>query len=49
LVAITGYGQDEDRQKSLDAGFEAHLVKPIDFEALTKLLEFESPPRPSSR
>ena len=30
LVAVTGYGQDEDRRKALDAGFDMHLVKPID-------------------
>ncbi|WP_158265616.1 chemotaxis protein CheB [Blastopirellula marina] len=30
LVAVTGYGQDEDRRKALEAGFDMHLVKPID-------------------
>ena len=38
LVALTGWGQDEDRQKSRDAGFDAHLVKPVDHAALMKLL-----------
>jgi CheY-like chemotaxis protein len=38
LVALTGWGQDEDRQKSKDAGFDLHLVKPVDFATLTKLL-----------
>ena len=38
LVALTGWGQDEDRQKSKDAGFDAHLVKPVDDEVLLKLL-----------
>ncbi len=38
LVAVTGWGQDEDRRKSKDAGFDAHLVKPVDFGALMKLL-----------
>jgi PAS domain S-box-containing protein len=38
LVALTGWGQEEDRQKSRDAGFDAHLVKPVDDEALLKLL-----------
>jgi CheY-like chemotaxis protein len=38
LVALTGWGQDEDRQRSNEAGFNAHLVKPVDFAALTKLL-----------
>ena len=34
LVAMTGYGQPEDRQRSLDAGFDEHLVKPADLERL---------------
>ena len=38
LVALTGWGQDEDRQESRDAGFDAHLVKPVDDEVLLKLL-----------
>jgi len=38
LVALTGWGQDEDRRKSRDAGFDAHLVKPVDPAALMKLL-----------
>ncbi len=38
LVAVTGYGTSEDRQQSLLAGFNAHLVKPVDLEALKQLL-----------
>ncbi len=38
LVALTGWGKDEDRQRSEVAGFDAHLVKPVDFAALTKVL-----------
>jgi PAS domain S-box-containing protein len=38
LVALTGWGQDEDRQKSSDAGFDGHLVKPVEFGALVKLI-----------
>ncbi len=38
LVALTGWGQEEDRQKSKEAGFDKHLVKPVDKGALTKLL-----------
>ena len=38
LVAITGYGQYDDRQRSLEAGFDHHLVKPIDIRKLTGLL-----------
>jgi signal transduction histidine kinase/DNA-binding response OmpR family regulator len=39
LVALTGYGQDSDRRRSRDAGFDAHLVKPVDTQALRELLE----------
>jgi len=38
LVALTGWGQDEDRHRSREAGFDAHLVKPVDYGALLKLL-----------
>jgi len=38
LVALTGWGQDEDRQRSAEAGFDAHLVKPVHPEALDELL-----------
>ena len=38
LVALTGWGQDEDRHRSNEAGFDAHLVKPVDHDALLKLL-----------
>ncbi len=30
LVAVTGYGQDSDRRRAKDAGFDDHLVKPVD-------------------
>ncbi len=39
LVAMTGYGQDEDRRRSQIAGFNSHLVKPVDLERLNALLE----------
>jgi PAS domain S-box-containing protein len=38
LVALTGYSQPEDRRRAFDAGFDDHLVKPVDQEALTRLL-----------
>ena len=38
LVALTGWGQEEDRRKSSEAGFNGHLVKPVDHAALMKLL-----------
>ncbi|HTM58116.1 MAG TPA: PAS domain S-box protein [Candidatus Udaeobacter sp.] len=39
LVAITGYGQDEDRGRARQAGFQHHLVKPVDLDALRALLD----------
>jgi CheY-like chemotaxis protein len=38
IVALTGWGQEEDRQQSRDAGFNTHLVKPVDEEVLMNLL-----------
>lgn len=38
LIALTGWGQDDDRQKSAAAGFNAHLVKPVEFATLKSLL-----------
>jgi CheY-like chemotaxis protein len=38
LVALTGYGQEEDRRRSAEAGFDVHLVKPIDIEGLARIL-----------
>ena len=38
LVALSGWGQDEDRRRSEEAGFDAHLVKPVDEIVLSKLL-----------
>ena len=38
LVAITGWGQPDDRRKSAEAGFDQHLVKPVDPEALAHLV-----------
>ncbi len=43
LVAVTGWGQEEDREKSQDAGFNAHMVKPVGLAALMKLLDSVSP------
>lgn len=38
LVAVTGWGQDEDRRRTREAGFDAHLTKPVDMAALSRLL-----------
>jgi PAS domain S-box-containing protein len=38
LIALTGYGQAEDRQRAKTSGFDAHLVKPVEFSALQRVL-----------
>jgi PAS domain S-box-containing protein len=42
IIAISGYGQEEDRRRSREAGFDHHLVKPIDHDALLTLLSGSS-------
>jgi CheY-like chemotaxis protein len=42
LVAITGYGQESDRQLALAAGFDHHLVKPVDFDKVIAILRVAS-------
>jgi CheY-like chemotaxis protein len=46
LVAVTGYGRDADRQRSLEAGFDHHLVKPVATGTLTALLNEIAAVRP---
>ena len=38
LIALTGWGQEADRRRSSEAGFNRHLVKPVEYSQLTKLL-----------
>jgi CheY-like chemotaxis protein len=38
LIALTGYGLEEDRIRSLEAGFDMHLVKPVDQDRLARAL-----------
>ena len=38
LIAVTGWGQEEDRRLSHEAGFDQHMVKPVDPQALMKVL-----------
>jgi len=45
LVALTGYGQSEDRQKALEAGFDVHLTKPVDSRTLESVLADLPTPR----
>ena len=39
LVALTGFGQEEDRRLSMDAGFDEHLVKPTSLDLLREVLQ----------
>jgi len=39
LIALTGYGQRSDREKTRAAGFDAHLVKPVELELLQATLD----------
>ena len=43
IIAITGWGQDEDRARAREAGFNFHFTKPVDFEMLLDLIDRESP------
>ena len=44
IVALTGWGQDDDRRQSHEAGFDGHMVKPVDYGALLKMLsDFRKP------
>jgi len=45
LVAVTGWGQEEDRRRSHSAGFDLHMVKPVDYPALMRLLAAMPPSR----
>jgi DNA-binding response OmpR family regulator len=38
LVALTDWGRDDDRRRSREAGFDAHLVKPVDLDPLRQLM-----------
>jgi PAS domain S-box-containing protein len=48
LVATTGWGQDEDRRRTTDAGFDRHLVKPITIESLREILAGAGRARPDA-
>jgi CheY-like chemotaxis protein len=39
IIAVTGWGQDRDRERSQEAGFDAHVVKPPDFDKMLALLD----------
>ena len=43
IVAITGWGQEDDRQRARDAGINHHFTKPVDFESLLDMIDREAP------
>ncbi len=45
IVAITGWGQDTDRARAREAGFDHHFTKPVDFDALAALIDEKVPPQ----
>jgi len=47
LIALTGWGQDSDRRRSSDAGFDSHWVKPLDIELFSNYLDRLHPPQHS--
>ncbi len=49
LVALTGYGQPEDRRRAIAAGFDAHLVKPVEPDRLRQILAEATPRSPGAR
>ena len=49
LVALTGYSDPDDRRRAEEAGFDAHVVKPVDPDELTRLLARLGVPGPESR
>jgi CheY-like chemotaxis protein len=38
IVALTGWGQDQDKERARQSGFDAHLTKPADLDAVEKML-----------
>jgi DNA-binding response OmpR family regulator len=45
IVAVSGWGQDEDRRKSSEVGFDHHMVKPVSYAALLRIIAGEHRPR----
>ncbi|HKQ56974.1 MAG TPA: response regulator [Candidatus Eisenbacteria bacterium] len=46
LVAVTGWGREEHRRRAKEAGFDAHLIKPVEFSAVSRLLAELTPRKP---
>jgi CheY-like chemotaxis protein len=46
LIALTGWGQEDDRRRALEAGFDLHLTKPVDPDLLQRLIASQLPAMP---
>jgi CheY-like chemotaxis protein len=44
IIAMTGWGQEDDIRRALEAGFDHHLTKPVEPAALNRLLALITPP-----
>jgi CheY-like chemotaxis protein len=44
IVAITGWGQEDDRQRAREAGFDHHFTKPVDYAVLLDIIDSQVPP-----
>ena len=44
LIAVTGYGQEEDRRRALEAGFDHHITKPVPLDELVRALRVPARP-----
>ena len=49
LLAVTGWGQESDKHRSRDAGFDHHLTKPVDSEEVERLLSAATGARATER
>jgi CheY-like chemotaxis protein len=47
IIALTGFGQEDDRRRSKEAGFDHHVVKPVDPDELQRLLAEAVAPAPT--
>jgi DNA-binding response OmpR family regulator len=45
LIALSGWGRDDDRRRTTEAGFDHHFVKPLDLNVLSALLAARGAPR----
>ncbi len=46
LIAVTGWGQEKDRQLAYEAGFDLHMVKPVRFEQIEEILSSRNAVKP---